>query len=553
MVLRIALSIFLMLSLNTLLAQHYHVPFDHFNQLRYEREMTRKGMGLATSMKPYRTSAIQPVVSLDSAIAPAPLKWRFARTFVGRKLFSEDLVRVYAKNFALEINPAFDFTVGVSDNGERRTWNNSRGLTARGNLGSKVSFYTEFYENQAVFAGYVGRFVDSAKVTPGMGRPKKFGDNGHDFAFATGYVRYQPTEFIGFELGHGKHFIGDGYRSHILSDAGYNYPYFKIETEIWKFKYVNLWAEFTDLSPLMQSGGADGIQNKKFGTFHYLIFQPVDGLEIGLFESIIWRGGVDSLGNSRGFDFNYLNPVIFYRPVEFGLGSEDNALLGLNLRWNFLKHYQFYGQVVLDEFNLSAMLGKPYPGWRANKQAFQAGLKYFDAFGLKNLHLRSEFNLVRPYMYSHFKSVASNYGHYNQPLAHPMGSNFWEINAGLEYTKGRFAFRGRLSYAKKGLDPNDGIHYGGNIFELDDSAPWGGNIDGPDGVGSYGNYVGQGLTTEFVFVETTASYLVNPASGLRVELGMLHRSQTNSQWSTASPWIWFGLKTRLPNRYFDWL
>jgi hypothetical protein len=284
-----------------------------------------------------------------------------------------------------------------------------------------------------------------------------------------------------------------------------------------------------------------------------LIFQPIDGLEIGLFESIIWRGGTDSLGNSRGFDFNYLNPVIFYRPVEFGLGSEDNALLGLNLRWNFLKHYQFYGQVVLDEFNLTAMLGKPSPGWRANKQAFQAGLKYFDAFGLKNLHLRSEFNLVRPYMYSHFKSVASNYGHYNQPLAHPMGSNFWEINAGLEYTTGRFAFRGRLSYAKKGLDPGDGIHYGGNIFELDDSAPWGGSIDGPDGVGSYGNYVGQGLTTEFVFVETTASYLVNPASGLRVELGMLHRTQTNSQWSTASPWIWFGLKTRLPNRYFDWM
>ena len=50
--------------------------------------------------------------------------------------------------------------------------------------------------------------------------------------------------------------------------------------------------------------------------------------------------------------------------------------------------------------------------------------------GIKRLDITAEYNMVRPYTYSHDRAeegiVISNYTHYNSPLAHPLGSNFRE-------------------------------------------------------------------------------------------------------------------------------
>ena len=67
---------------------------------------------------------------------------------------------------------------------------------------------------------------------------------------------------------------------------------------------------------------------KKWNVMHYLDWSVTDWLNIGFFETIIWQDE-DSLGH-RGLEFNYLNPVIFLRPVEYTVGSPDNVLMGLN-------------------------------------------------------------------------------------------------------------------------------------------------------------------------------------------------------------------------------
>ena len=66
-------------------------------------------------------------------------------------------------------------------------------------------------------------------------------------------------------------------------------------------------------------------------------------------------------------------------------------------------------------------------GYWKNKYAFQLGTKQFDLFKIKGLGLNSEFNWVKPYTYSHFEGIM-NYGHFNSPLAHPYGANFYELN-----------------------------------------------------------------------------------------------------------------------------
>jgi len=97
-----------------------------------------------------------------------------------------------------------------------------------------------------------------------------------------------------------------------------------------------------------------------------------------------------------------------------------------------------YGQFILDDINFSLL--REGNGWWGNKYGFQTGLKYFGVLGLDKLDLQLETNTVRPYTYSHREPSDSfpgfsttNYSHYGQPLAHPLGANFTEFIGKLFY------------------------------------------------------------------------------------------------------------------------
>ena len=74
-------------------------------------------------------------------------------------------------------------------------------------------------------------------------------------------------------------------------------------------------------------------------------------INVSFFESIVWQSR-DSNNANLGYDVNYLNPVIFYRPTEYALGSGDNALIGASFKVRLWKHLQLYGQLIIDEFLL---------------------------------------------------------------------------------------------------------------------------------------------------------------------------------------------------------
>ena len=128
-----------------------------------------------------------------------------------------------------------------------------------------------------------------------------------------------------------------------------------------------------------------------------------------------------------------------------------------------MKHaVQFYGQLLLDEFVLAEI--KRNRGSWVNKWGIQAGAKYIDALGIKNLDLQIETNRVRPFTYSHSDSV-SNYTHYNQPLAHPLGANFQEFIAIARYQPApKWSLQAKLFFWKQGIDSSNTVSYGSNIF-----------------------------------------------------------------------------------------
>ena len=362
-----------------------------------------------------------------------------------------NLLEVNQKDFFLALNPVLQFEGGKESANNETLFINTRGLTARGTIARKIAFSTYLTDNQERGPLFYQQRVNSTNAVPGVGFYKPFKSTGYDFFDARGYISFNATKYIDIQFGYDKNFIGNGYRSLFLSDWGNSYLFLKLNTKIWKFNYQNL---FMELMPQFRKAG-DTLLDRKYAVMHHLSMNVSKWLNIGVFEAVIF-------GRRNHFDFEYLNPIIFYRSIEGNVGSPDNALVGLDFKGNLLHHVQFYGQFLLDEFVLSAILRHPY-NW-VNKWGIQAGVKYMDAFGISNLDLQVETNRVRPFTYSHYDSV-SNYTHYNQPLAHPLGANFQEFIGIINYQpKPKWYINLKAIYYQQGLD-SAGKNYGGNIFE----------------------------------------------------------------------------------------
>lgn len=474
-------------------------------------------------------TSIWPYLDQEQAELASPALGR--KGWVYRKLFQEHLFQLKKEGVELTLDFEPDFQLGYEKEQQKRTWLNTRGIVVQGRVGTKFSFYTDFYENQSIVAPYMDRYMMRNRVAPGQGSLRLNIGLAYDYSYSNGHVSYSPSKHFHFQLGHGKNAFGDGYRSMLLSDQAFNYPFLKIITDVWKIRYVNLFAEFQDLR-VKRTG--DQVFDKKYGAFHYLDFAVTKRFTFSLFESIIWAGA-DSIRGYRGFDLNYLSPIIFYRPVEFSVGSPDNALMGLGGKYRISKKISAYGQFLLDEFKLKEYQNNR--GWWANKYGYQLGFRYFDVLGVENLNLLSELNAATPYTYSQ-RSTATNYGHYNEALAHPLGANFRESVSILNYRKDRISFRLQFNYAYYGKDTTGNI--GKDIYKLYTTRDR-----------EYGNYLGQGLKTQLYYWDARIAYVINPKTNLRVEFGLIDRTETNVKATERDVLFTFGLRSTFRNLYAD--
>ncbi len=358
-----------------------------------------------------------------------------------------NFLEVKNKDLFLVINPVLQIHQAVEPGYDQAIFLNSRGVTTRGMIGGKVGFSALITENQERGPQFFQQQIKRFDAVPGVGFYKPFKSNGVDYFDARGYFTFNAAKFIDFQIGYDKNFIGNGYRSLFLSDWGNSYLFAKINTRVWKFNYQNI---FMELMPEFKKAG-DTLLERKYAAMHHLSMNISKSVNIGLFEGVI-------MSRKKNFDLQYLNPIIFYRHIEGSLGSKDNAVAGLDVKANLAHRVQLYGQVLLDEFILGEI--KKSDGYWANKWAVQAGIKYMDAFNVPNLDIQLEANRVRPFTYSHNDSVA-NYTHYNQPLAHPLGSNFQEFIAIVNYQPApRWYIYGRGIYYNQGLDSLNGANMG---------------------------------------------------------------------------------------------
>jgi len=434
----------------------------------------------------------------------------------------------------LELVPLLSLQPGYDVSHSNPVLETSAGVSLNGYYSDKIAFNLNVLAGNSSYVSYVDSNIKHTGVIPGSG-PAYHSNLGYSYQNYSGYLSYSPDKVFNFQVGQGKHFFGDGYRSLFLSDVANNYPYAQITATIWKIKYVCLFAALKDATSPTEL--PSNFQSK-YGAFHYLSWNVTKRLNLNFFEAVIWEGTDSS--RTRGYDINYLNPVVFYQPVQYSIGSPDNILMGLGFKLKAFQKQQFYGQLVVDEFNLDEILD--HGGWWGNKQGIQLGFKSFDLFKIKSLVFQTEFNYVRPYTYSHLV-VAQNYGDFNQPLADPLGANFIESVSFLNYRRGRWTYELKFMAAVYGADEN-GFDYGQNIFESYSLVQLQGNI--------YGNYTTQGLRTKLLINDFRVAYLLVPAIHLKIEAGITERFQSSVEQTYSTPFVYLGIRTLFGNFYTDY-
>ena len=518
-----------------------NVPFTHRSYVDYEFAL-HKAKGTHTASKPYTYNEVNNYYSLTEE------KKKFLKpnkkTWLGNKVWNEHLLQVKKEDYWFTVDFLFDVQVGKDNSDLAYTYNNSRILNVNGEIGNNFSFSTTYFESQGRFSEYINSYItnpalsfkpkNSEGLVPGRGKTKGFKTDSHDYPVAEAYLAFTPNKHMQFQFGNGKNFIGDGYRSFILSDVSSPSTYLKMKVDLWKFQYTNIWMWNTE--PSISSISDSNEHARKYVAAHYLSVNITDKLNLGFFETAISAG-------ENGIDAGFLNPIIFYRSLEFNRGEDaGNAIIGLTGKYKLTNNISLYSQLIIDEFSFGNFADMS--DWK-HKFAYQMGAKYFDAFKVKNLFVQLEYNRARPYTFAH-KSPILNYGNYSQPLGHLWGANFWEAIAIARYKKDRWSGSAKVILGKKGFDL-DGqiISYGGDIYQSYENRS-----------GDAGIEVAQGNTANIFIADVQANYLINPSNNTNFFASLSLRKFSPNTTISASPsgrnvWFSLGIKADLFNWYFD--
>lgn len=440
------------------------------------------------------------------------LLWQTDSSLVQRKglrrFFYNDqagLLQLKNTDFRLKVNPMLDVEAGQEKGDPELLFVNRRGVEIQGDIDQKVWFYTNVLEQQARFPDYVTGRITQFGAVPGAGFYKKYTStifnirNGYDYNIATAYIGFKAGKHVRFQFGHGQQFIGNGYRSLILSDFGTNSLFLKVNYRFGRWEYQNLFMELSPYSANFNPVAGDDLLQKKYATLHYVSFKATPKLTFGLMEGTMLR-------NSEAFKWQYMNPIAGYRSVE----GTHKTLLGINAQWDVFHKVRLYSQMILD-----GQEQRPSEkAWWGNRYALQTGVKYFNALGVNHLDIQLEYNLARPYMYAD-STLSGSWTHYRHPLAHPLGGNFRELIGCIRYQPARrWLLHARVLYMDTG-DDIPGVSQGSNVLLST-------NLRG----GDTHQTIGQGIAAKTLLIRAEASYMI--FHNCFLDIGMLFRDKQST-------------------------
>ncbi|EHQ30119.1 hypothetical protein [Mucilaginibacter paludis] len=527
-------TLVLMLAAGKGFAQLIYQPYSYQFYQKLNKDMYSPATSLHTSVKPYFISDSSSLRhSYDSLMHNNVDNSK--KSWLNHLLFSGHLVEVKNKEFTFYMDYITDLQLGREFNDKTTTNLNTRGYDIGGTIGSNFFFYTSGYENQGKFANYVNNYINAVKMIPGQAYDRTAkGDSrvigSKDWSYVTAMIGFMPNKNITIALGQDKTFIGDGYRSVLLSDYAATYPLLRFTANIGKHvQYMASWAYMDNrTAPTFDVNPSGPNYRRAWAAFHYIDWNITNRASLGFFNALI-AAEADDQGNRHGFDVNYINPILFLRSLGPG-GIPDHTLAGFNGKYKVLDKTTVYGQILFDQTGTSSNSN--------SRGAYQLGFRGADLFKVNSLNYLFEFNTAAPYTYSNQYPIVS-YTQLSEPLAHPYGANFKEWLGIVNYSVGKFDFQGQLNYAKYGLNTT-ATNYGKDVTLADNASIPSGSIS-----------TGQGIATTLKYAEGTVAFVLNPKYNLRVEVGGLWRNETNALSDTKTVLLTFGLRSSFRNLYHD--
>jgi hypothetical protein len=347
------------------------------------------------------------------------------KSWLNRKIFREHLLVEEDDKFKVILDPILDFR--LSHNGSKQGFLNTRGVRINGNLDSKLFFNTSFYENQAEFTNRINEYYNIFGVIPGYGRIKRIGTTGFDFYTAFGNMSLKVSDKINFTIGYDRLFIGDGYRSLLLSDFSAPMMYAKASFKFGRFEYNNLFTKainpnFKNIMWLDNPTSINSEYPSKNISYNTLTYKR-NNWHFSIIEALVMSADLEDWKEP----LYTISP--FFRTAYINYNNRlVNNFIGLNITRQKENKGVFYSQLIANIIDFSNL----------PEFAFQLGYKSFDFIGVNNLYFQVEYNFVGRQMYSH-QNNELHYGHYNQPLAHPAGTGVNELLIISAYTYKRLS------------------------------------------------------------------------------------------------------------------
>ncbi len=426
-----------------------------------------------------------------------------------RKLRYEHFFTVREKEFELNVSPLLILDLG-KENG-KKIYRNTRGISIQASVDGKFGFYSTFHENQSSFMQHVAKFSDYYGVVPGQSFQKAFKETDYDYAWSEGMLYFSMCKEINVQFGHGKRFVGNGYRSMLYSDNSFSYPHLFVSFENKQIKYTTWFTSFTNIDMPDPHIVLNGKWPLKAGIFHYISYYINNNIEVSGFEGSI----IASREKNGKYKFNPLlyNPLIFLN----SLNNQFNNYIGTNLRG------QYQNASLYVQFLTSPQAFE--------KRGYQSGIKYENRFSRSWFNLFAEVNHATKGLYT-FQDSTLSYTHYSQPLAHPLGENFTEFVIGsiINIRSMELFYKFNIANSK-----SDSLGY---LPAL--------NLYFPER-----DLLVLGQKSKRNIHEVKISYIVNPHYNMRITLGVFIRDFSFREKNEQTKYFYLSFQTPIFNRYYD--
>jgi hypothetical protein len=236
---------------------------------------------------------------------------------------------------------------------------------------------------------------------------------------------------------------GPGEKGLLLSSnaPALDFVSFEIGTGKLKFGFFT-----SRLDTIMVADSAIGTKPaNRYISGHRLNFKHPAGWEIGLSEMIVY-GGID-----RAAELFYLNPVLPYYVEQYNQNVDDNSLWNLEFALTFCKNKEFYGELLIDDFQYD-FVSEP------NQLGYALGTRLADFLGWQGSFWNLQYTRIGTFVYGQQRSW-NRYTYHDVVLGHFSGSDFDQWQVALKYLPHKY-FTVNLggSYTRQGEMTADSVY-----------------------------------------------------------------------------------------------